>query len=135
MLNPMLSPTTVTSPVCPGCVMTSLLCRAYSINHQELVFHQDHFPLQGPVQVSIQKMWMTPKTQVLHSSIVQPTAAKAVAKLHRKMILMPEKAAILDIRSCKMTPRSFKWENIWGLFKNVYFVTQNGGHLENWRPS
>ena len=49
MLNPMLSPTAMTAPVCSGCAMTLLLCRAYSINHQELVFHQDHVPLQGPV--------------------------------------------------------------------------------------
>ena len=49
MLNPMLSPTAVTSPGCPGRAMTLLLCRAYSINHQELVLHKDHVPLQGPV--------------------------------------------------------------------------------------
>ena len=49
MLSPMLSPTAVRPPMCPGCAMTLLLCRAYSINHQEFVFHQDHVPLQGPV--------------------------------------------------------------------------------------
>ena len=32
-----------------GCAMTLLLYQAYSINHQELVFHQDHVPLQGPL--------------------------------------------------------------------------------------
>ena len=52
MLNSILSPTAVTSPVCPGCAMTLLLFRAYSINHQDLVFHQDHVPLQGPVSGS-----------------------------------------------------------------------------------
>ena len=45
----MLSPTAVTSPLCPVCATTLLLCRAYSINPQELVFHHDHVPLQGPV--------------------------------------------------------------------------------------
>ena len=45
----MLSATAVTSPVCSGCAMTLLLCRAYAIAHQEIVFHQDHVPLQGPV--------------------------------------------------------------------------------------
>ena len=49
MLNPIMSPTAVTSPVCLGCAMTLLLCQTYSSNHQELVFHQDHVPLQEPV--------------------------------------------------------------------------------------
>ena len=49
MLNPMLSPTAMKSPVYPGCAMTLLLCRAYSFNYQELIIHQDHVPLQGPV--------------------------------------------------------------------------------------
>ena len=32
-----------------SCATTLLQCRAYSMNHQELVFHQDHVPLQGLV--------------------------------------------------------------------------------------
>ena len=54
MLNPMLSHTAVTSPMCPGCAMTLLLCRAYSINHQVLAHHIHHifFPMSQKVDTT-----------------------------------------------------------------------------------
>ena len=141
----MRSPTAVTSLGCPGCAMTLLLSRAYSINHQELVFHQD--------QKSIQKMWMTHKTQVLRLLHMQPYSATA-AKLLRKVIFILEKAAILKIavilniwfRKIKFQiPHSKKYmiwhkdhsnrTNIWCFIQKSIFDAQNGGHLEKWRPS
>ena len=87
MVNPMLSPTAVTSPMCPGYTKTLLLCRACSINHQEFAFHQDHIPLQGPVPGShrrnvddLQNTGATSTTQPYSA-----TAAKVVAKLLRKV--------------------------------------------------
>ena len=75
----MLSSTAVTSPECPGRAMTLLLCREYSINHQELVSHQEHVPLKGPVSGIDPEDWMTHKTQALHLLHMQPYSTTAAS--------------------------------------------------------
>ena len=137
MLNPMPSPTAVTSPVCPD--------NNNRIITRSLYFTKTRFYCKDQCQESTQKMWMTHKTQTCTTSTTQhysATAAKVMAKLE-KVILMLENfkrqpswkmAAILDIRSRKIKiqiPYSKKymiWHQdhsnmtiIWGSIKKCIF--------------
>ena len=98
MLNPVLSPTR--RHQCALVVPWHHFCAEHTQSiTKSLYFTKTMFYCKDQCQESIQKMWMTHKTQLgpttSTTQTYSATAAKVVAKLLQKVILMLEKAAIL----------------------------------------